>query len=109
MGISFDFRSEDYGELQHLVDALFAPGVSRYATVTKLDVLMRAEAFTTSVQTSPRSLTCALRHLHAHAAVRPDELHPLWPRLGRRLRHGGVGQSHLSGDGAVFHEPCENG
>ena len=41
MGISFDFRSEDYGELQHLVDALFAPGVSRYATVTKLDVLMR--------------------------------------------------------------------
>ena len=45
MGISFDFRSEDYGELQHLVDALFAPGVSRYATVTKLDVLMRAEAF----------------------------------------------------------------
>lgn len=45
MGISFDFRSEDYGELQHLVDALLAPGVSRYATVTKLDVLMRAEAF----------------------------------------------------------------
>lgn len=45
MGISFDFRSEDYGELQHLVDALFAPGVSRYATVTKLDALMRAEAF----------------------------------------------------------------
>ena len=44
MGISFDFRSEDYGELQHLVDALFAPGVSRYATVTKLDVLMPAEA-----------------------------------------------------------------
>lgn len=45
MPFSFDFRSEDYGELQHLVDALFAPGVSRYATVTKLDVVLRAEAF----------------------------------------------------------------
>lgn len=40
-----DIRSEDYGELQHLVDALFAPGVSARATVSKLDVLMRAEAF----------------------------------------------------------------
>lgn len=42
---TFEFRSEDYGELQHLVDALFRPGVSRAATVSKLDVIMRAEAF----------------------------------------------------------------
>lgn len=45
MGFTVDFRSEDYGELQHLVDALFAPGVSRYATVSKLDVVLRSEAF----------------------------------------------------------------
>ena len=41
----FEFRSEDYGELQRLVDALFAPGVSARATVSKIDVLVRAEAF----------------------------------------------------------------
>lgn len=41
----FEFRSDDYGELQHLVDALFAPGVSSRATVSKIDVLVRAETY----------------------------------------------------------------
>ncbi|HIY50926.1 MAG TPA: hypothetical protein IAA43_03175 [Candidatus Olsenella avicola] len=41
----FEFRSDDYGELQRLVDALFAPGVSSRATVSKIDVLVRAEAY----------------------------------------------------------------
>ena len=41
----FEYRSEDYGELQRLVDALFAPGVSSRATVTKIDVMVRAESF----------------------------------------------------------------
>ena len=50
-----DVRSEDYGELQRLVDSLFAPGVSSSATVerldssaatcTKLDVVARAGIF----------------------------------------------------------------
>lgn len=40
-----DIRSEDYGELQRLVDALFAPGVSSRATVGKIDVILRAEAY----------------------------------------------------------------
>ena len=30
-----DVRSEDYGELQRLVDSLFAPGVSSAATVSR--------------------------------------------------------------------------
>ncbi len=38
-----DMRSEDYGELQRLVDSLFAPGVSAAATVDRLDVELRAE------------------------------------------------------------------
>ena len=38
-------RSEEYGELQRLIDALFRPGVSARATVSKIDVLTRAEAF----------------------------------------------------------------
>lgn len=41
----FEIRSEDYGELQRVVDALFAPGVSARATVDKIDVLTRADAF----------------------------------------------------------------
>lgn len=38
-----DVRSEDYGELQRLVDSLFVPGVSSAATVGRLDVEVRAE------------------------------------------------------------------
>lgn len=38
-----DMRSEDFGELQRLVNSLFAPGVSAAATVSKLDVELRAE------------------------------------------------------------------
>ena len=38
-----DVRSEDYGELQRLVDSLFAPGVSADAAVSRLDVELRAE------------------------------------------------------------------
>ena len=41
----FEVRSEDYGELQRLVDALFAPGVSARAAVSKIDILVRADAF----------------------------------------------------------------
>ncbi|MGQ5425707.1 hypothetical protein ACULPM_01540 [Thermophilibacter sp. ZX-H3] len=41
----FEVRSEDYGELQRLVDALFAPGVSTRAAVSKIDILVRADAF----------------------------------------------------------------
>ena len=40
-----DVRSEDYGELQRLVDSLFVPGVSSAATCSKLDVVTRAEIF----------------------------------------------------------------
>lgn len=40
-----DIRSEDYGELQRLVDSLFRPGVSARATVSKIDLLVRADAF----------------------------------------------------------------
>ncbi len=40
-----DFRSEDYGELQRLVDAIFVPGISSAATCSKLDVVSRAEIF----------------------------------------------------------------
>ena len=40
-----DFRSADYGELQRVVDAVFAPGVSSRATCGKLDVVARAEIF----------------------------------------------------------------
>lgn len=40
-----DIRSEDYGELQRLVDAVFAPGISSRATCSKLDVVTRAEIF----------------------------------------------------------------
>ena len=38
-----DMRSEDYGELQRLVDSVFPPGVSAAATSSRLDVEMRAE------------------------------------------------------------------
>ncbi|MBE5024233.1 hypothetical protein INF26_05120 [Olsenella sp. DSM 107455] len=38
-----DMRSEDYGELQRLVDSVFPPGVSAAATASRLDVEMRAE------------------------------------------------------------------
>ena len=38
-----DVRSEDYGELQRLVDSLFAPGVSSAATVSRRDEELRAE------------------------------------------------------------------
>ncbi|WP_072372268.1 hypothetical protein [Thermophilibacter mediterraneus] len=38
-------RSEDYGELQRVVNAVFAPGISSRATATKLDVVSRAEIF----------------------------------------------------------------
>ena len=41
----FEVRSEDYGELQRLVDAVFAPGISSAATCSKLDVVTRAEIF----------------------------------------------------------------
>ena len=40
-----DIRAEDYGELQRVVDAVFAPGISSRATATKLDVVARAEIF----------------------------------------------------------------
>lgn len=40
-----DFRSEDYGELQRLVNAVFVPGISSLATCSKLDVVARAEIF----------------------------------------------------------------
>ena len=40
-----DIRSEDHGELQRLVNAVFAPGVSSRATCSKLDVVARAEIF----------------------------------------------------------------
>lgn len=40
-----DIRSEDYGELQRLVNAVFAPGISSRATCSKLDVVTRAEIF----------------------------------------------------------------
>ena len=38
-----EMRSDDYGELQRLVDSLFVPGISSAATVSRLDVEMRAE------------------------------------------------------------------
>lgn len=38
-------RSEDYGTLQRLVDAIFPPGVSSRATAEKLDVVSRADMF----------------------------------------------------------------
>lgn len=38
-----DMRSDDYGELQRLVDSVFPPGVSSAATAERLDVEMRAE------------------------------------------------------------------
>ena len=38
-------RSEDYGELQRVVNAVFAPGISSLATCSKLDVVARAEIF----------------------------------------------------------------
>lgn len=38
-----DMRSEDFGELQRLVDSVFAPGVSSGATASRMDVEMRAE------------------------------------------------------------------
>lgn len=38
-------RSEDYGTLQRLVDAIFPPGVSSRAAVEKLDVVSRADMF----------------------------------------------------------------
>ena len=38
-----DVRSEDCGELQRLVDSLFVPGISSAATVSRLDVELRAE------------------------------------------------------------------
>lgn len=38
-----DMRSEDYGELQRLVDSVFPPGVSSAATASRLDVELRAE------------------------------------------------------------------
>lgn len=38
-----DMRSEDYGELQRLVDSVFPPGVSAAATASRLDVEMRSE------------------------------------------------------------------
>ena len=41
----FEVRSEEYGELQRLVDALCAPGVSARAAVSKIDILVRADAF----------------------------------------------------------------
>lgn len=40
-----DVRSEDSGELQRLVNAVFAPGISSRATCSKLDVVARAEIF----------------------------------------------------------------
>ena len=40
-----ELRSDDYGELQRLVDSLFVPGISSEATVSRLDVEMRAEIF----------------------------------------------------------------
>lgn len=41
----FEVRSEDYGELQRLVDAVFRPGISSQATASKIDVLMSSDAF----------------------------------------------------------------
>ena len=38
-----DVRSEDFGELQRLVDSVFPPGISAAATVSRLDVELRAE------------------------------------------------------------------
>lgn len=38
-----DMRSEDFGELQRLVDSVFPPGVSSAATVERVDVELRAE------------------------------------------------------------------
>lgn len=38
-----DVRSEDFGELQRLVDSVFPPGVSSAATASRLDVELRAE------------------------------------------------------------------
>ena len=38
-----DVRSEDFGELQRLVDSIFPPGVSSAATASRLDVELRAE------------------------------------------------------------------
>lgn len=38
-----DMRSDNYGELQRLVDSVFPPGVSSAATAERLDVEMRAE------------------------------------------------------------------
>ncbi|WP_417230443.1 hypothetical protein [Thermophilibacter sp.] len=38
-----DMRSEDYGELQRLVDSVFPPGASSAATASRLDVELRAE------------------------------------------------------------------
>ena len=41
----FEVRSEDYGELQRLVDAVFRPGISSQATASQIDVLMSSDAF----------------------------------------------------------------
>lgn len=38
-----DMRSEDYGELQRLVDSVFPPGASSAASASRLDVELRAE------------------------------------------------------------------
>lgn len=110
MGISFDFRSEDYGELQHLVDALFAPGVSRYATVTKLDVLMRAEAFDLCAD-----LAEVIDLLPSATFTRTqlcDQMNSILSGHGWGGVYGTVeyaGESFIRRRKAVFHEPCENG
>lgn len=57
MGISFDFRSEDYGELQHLVDACLRPA-SRATPPSPSWTCSCVPRPSTSAQTSPRSLTC---------------------------------------------------
>ena len=99
-------RSEYYGALQDIVNALFAqygdldPTIAEAvgAKVRRLDVVVAAEAADLARGTAAHRHAAAARRLHAPAPVHPAEQRHRRSCLGPGLRHGGVARGLVVGE-----------
>ena len=84
------FQAEEFGELQRLVDGLYAGR----QTVDRLDMVVQGEILDLSPDLMEIINLLPPRGIRAPAPVRPAQFGACGPRLGRYVRNGRVGECH---------------
>ena len=81
------FQAKEFGDLQRLVDGLF----TGRETIDRLDLIVQAEILDLAPDLLEIVNLVPPGDLQSHSPVRPDQLRTRRPRLGRHVRHSGIG------------------